>query len=169
MIKSREKYISIWFFCCFHLETRQRVFSSWYQWWMIKWWSDNVEHERRLFIINIRLEMFICLSTSRVFIHSTSCLHFTRIQTNVVYFSHFISSTFFLHRHLIVISSSHHLTVISSHLSSHLTVISSHLSSHLIVISSHLSSHLTYFENEFTKSRFRHYIRQKSSTEKNFC
>ncbi len=163
MIKSREKYISIWFFCCFHLETRQRVFSSWYQWWMIKWWSDNVEHERRLFIINIQLEMFICLSTLRVFIHSTSCLHFIKIQTNVVYFFHFISFTFFLHRHLIVISSSHHFTVISSHC--HLIS----LSSHLIVISSHLSSHLIYFENEFTKLRFRHYIKQKSSTEKNFC
>ncbi len=130
---------------------------------MIKWWSDNVEHERRLFIINIQLEMFICLSTLRVFIHSTSCLHFIKIQTNVVYFFHFISFTFFLHRHLIVISSSHHFTVISSHC--HLIS----LSSHLIVISSHLSSHLIYFENEFTKLRFRHYIKQKSSTEKNFC
>jgi hypothetical protein len=132
MIKIREKYISLWFICCSHLETRRRVFSTWWnQWWMIKKWSENVEHERRLFIINFNSKcLFVYLF--HVFSFTHFLVYISLNQINVVYLFYLISFSFISHRHLI--SSSSHLIVNSSHLSYHLILFHSMNSSNLVLV-----------------------------------
>ncbi len=128
-----------------------------------KWWNENVEHERRLFIKTFNSKcLFVYLLHVFSFIHFL--VYISLNQINVVYlvFFHFTSSS-----HFFVISSHCHLisSVISSHLSSHLIC-------HLIsfVISSHLSSHLIFFtRNKFAKFCSRQCIKQKDSSQKNFC